>query len=349
MDESLELITPYRRRFSLWALPSAVPALHERGLRPDLVVLTDPGYYGAAHLHAGAGMGFEVAMPLSAASGALRLGCRILPLSHGTFFEVALCQLGALAPVTLPSFGTVAATALELARRLGAREVVLAGLDLCYRDIRTHTRPNLSELLLDGRSGRLSPFVHRLFARRSEERRADGETASINSRAGKSNLSLDTYAGWFAGLPERFGPTLYRLLPSEVRLPAFRDLDPEGFRTYARNLRGSPGGPAATGSSEPPHQQQSPAHRRAQAHRLLSSWSEVLSRAGRQLPAEGRRPCALEPLPASLCYYIDAAGLAEAHRLARLAGPQEAARRLKTLLRQSAEFLAALSAAMGEG
>jgi len=350
LEEALPLVVPHRDRFALWALPSSLLALREQGLRPDLVVLTDPGYYAMAHLHPGAAMGLEIAMPLSAACGTWRVGATVLPLSQGTFFERALCALRGLEPTAIPSFGTVAASALTLARRLAAPQIVVAGLDLTQRDIRSHARPNVFDSFLEKGCGRLSPFFHRSFSRNAEEHGEPGPPAAKSRARAGSTLALDTYAGWFAALEPGPGPLLHRLLPSEVPLPAFASLDGPGFRAYADTL------PRAPSESRPPRAPRAPSGpsaaggpsqgRAALAASLLAQWQRKLRRAARELQTAGVQTVLADPELVALCYYSDAPALAEVHRRLRLDGPRTAAERLHTLLDASAGFLESIRSAL---
>ncbi|MBN1836776.1 MAG: DUF115 domain-containing protein [Spirochaetales bacterium] len=369
LEEALRLLSPYRNRFSLWALPSSLLALREHGLHPDLVVLTDPGYYAVAHLYPGAGADLEVALPLSAACGTWRIGAAVLPLSQGTFFEAALWALRGIEPIGLPAFGTVAASALALAQRLGASQVLVAGLDLCHRDIRSHARPSLFDLFLEQGSNRLSPFCHRYFAWDATQR---GEAVSPDSPGPvrppllprparpRSSLPLDTYAGWFAHLQRPAGLRLLRLLPSEVPLESFENLDETAFRTYADalapaapRLEGPLRGSSPAASADAPSLSTpsegvagTPASRAAQARALLSQWVRQLDAVGRRLRDDGIQALLADPLLLPLCYYSDAFALVEAHRRLRLEGPRAAVGRFRELAHSATGVLDAIRAAM---
>jgi hypothetical protein len=169
LAESLPLIRRYRRQLLLWALPSATLALCAAGLSPDLVVLTDPGYYAFYHLHGALPPGTPLCMPLSAGTGAWRLQAGVSYFSQDTVFErEILATTGFNGPVVLPS-GTVSASALELALRISEASIVLAGLDFRFRDVHSHVRPNAVELLLRAGQSRLAPLHHRLFAHAVEQ------------------------------------------------------------------------------------------------------------------------------------------------------------------------------------
>jgi hypothetical protein len=338
LERALPLIEAWRDRFSLWALPSSLLALATAGLQPDLVVLTDPGYYAAAHLHPVARLEPAVAMPLTGATGTWRVRARILPLSQGTFFERTLCALRGLRPVGLPSFGTVAASAFQLARVLGSPAVVFAGLDLSHLDVRTHVRPNVFDYFLEDRAGRLSPYLHRLFA-----------------RAALGGSALATYSGWFAALPPSSMPRLYRLHPSALSLSSFRSLDDEGFRSLAASFppgldhlpapQKSPPQSADSGARHRPRSSDPGiSRRRRQAATLLCEWSERLEGARRDLTQEGAGRLLADTICLSLCYYAAAPSLTEALRRLRLDGTGAAQQRLGEVATEALTVLQSMRA-----
>lgn len=348
LEDSLRLLAPYRERFSLWALPSSLMALQAHGLRPDLIVLTDPGYYAVAHLHCAAGMDPRVALPLSAACGLWRLRACVLPLSQGTFFERALWALRGVQPLRLPALGTVAATALLLAQRLGALQIVMAGLDLCHRDLRTHARPSLFDLTLAQGCGRLSPFLHRVFAWGAAQRRP---SATPGPDPRRSTLPLDTYAGWFANLQRPAALKLFRLLPSEVSLEAFTNLDAAAFRSYAEGLVAVPDERASSrepAGASPTEAAGTSASRAGQVRALLTRWVRQLNSISGTIAREGAGPLLADPVLLPLCYYADAAALAEACRRLRTEGPKAGAERLRELTASAARFLEGIRAALGD-
>ena len=337
---SLQSVLPalgrLRERIALWALPSAVECLGAHGLEPDLVVLTDPGWYAMAHLFPLRSLGTPVAMPLSAARGAWNLGGGVLLLAQEAAYENAVLAAVAYPAVTVLPQGTVAATAMELALRSTRREVIFAGLDLCYRDLNGHARPNLFERTLDRGSDRLQPLDHRRFtwAAAQAPRRLPG--------GGRTGLALETYAGWFASRPA--DPRLYRLLPSPVALPGLRPLDLPGLaRLIAvsarhglrRYPRGRTGAPAQAGYPDR-------SARLRILRGLLEAWQRRVGDLRSRIEAEGS-PAALDgdPLASSLATHFDAARLAEARRVLRTRGRETAAAKAAAVLLDLEGFLAA--------
>ncbi len=330
--EALPALGSLRGRFALWALPSAAECLQAHGLFPDLVVLTDPGWYALAHLFPLRGAGAALAMPLSAAAGVWALGGGVQLLAQDAPYEQALLAAAAYPAPLVPPQGTVAATAMALALRRTAREVIFAGLDFCFRDLLGHARPNLFERTLESGSDRLQPLYHRLFAwsRAQAPRRLPG--------GARSGPALATYAGWFASRSP--DPRLYRLLPSEVALPGFRPLDPSGLR---RLLARRPEQGASAASPEPAGQPGYPdrPHRLRLLRSLLEDWRRRILLLSSRIAASSNPPeLASDPLVASLAGHFDAARLAESRRALRTSGPLEAIAGTAAVLRDLERFLA---------
>ncbi len=321
LADSVELLQRRRRGFQLWSLPSALPFLLENDLSPDLVVLTDPSHYAASHLHPASGRAPLIAMPPSAARGVWRLGARVLYLDQETPYEQAVLKAAGLAAPRVPPHGTVAASAVQLALQLTEAPVVLVGLDLCFRDIRSHVRPNVFELFLEPARSRLRPLHHLLFSTAAE--------AASSLRGGQRTTdALRTYAGWFASLPASSGGRLFRLNPSPVELAGLAPITAAGFSELA-------GSDAASQTLAPrpvpgyPDRRQ----RRVSALAVLERWIATVERTARQASASGRLDALLEDQPSlELAYHLDPLALLETRRLLRSDGEAAAVRRAEELL-----------------
>lgn len=238
--DSLGILKKYRNKYRLWALPSSLKALDENYLIPDLVISTDPGYYGSYHLNY-LKKNIPVALPLTASRGLWRNDNPLMILNQNSPFEKELFQLSSLKPYAIPPNGTVAGTALELASRV-SQNIYFTGLDLCFYDIKSHISPHSFDSLLTSESGRFNPYQNIYF------RRAFDAVPDFNKGI-RTSRSLDTYKNWFnnhsSNLPVK------RINPSPVKienmstgnfeeLNLFPDLDPQEIITFNaenRNLR----------------------------------------------------------------------------------------------------------------
>ena len=228
---SLEPLVPVlrevRSRATLVALPSALPLLFHAGLPPDLVVVTDPGFYTGIHTRELERAAIPVVMPLSAYRGLCSSSCPVHYLRQPLGFEEELLDAGRTPATRVPAFGTVAATALHLILRFLRGPAVFAGLDLGYDDVVSHARPNAFELWLRLDSRCTRPFHHLSFARAVDSSTREGPSRARTSRA------LTTYREWFASLPPADRERTLRLSPPEglPAVPGVRVIRPRELQT----------------------------------------------------------------------------------------------------------------------
>ncbi len=224
LSESFEALRLERHRYQLWALPSAVKALIDQDLLPDLIILTDPGYYSVVHLAPVKSRPVPMAMPLTALSGVWRYASGLSLLHQGSYLESQVFASMQLPNSRLPPNGTVAGTALQLARPLNC-PVVFAGLDFITRDIQSHVRPHAFEPIIEDRTTRTDTSQTRYYMRAFKARIESGADVS----------PLTTYAGWFSLAAASSGMQLYRLNPSPIAIPGMAGIDRHSFSHLCRN------------------------------------------------------------------------------------------------------------------
>lgn len=228
LEDNLASLSAARSSFYLIALSSAGMALARAGIKPDLLVSSDPGYWAALHLQGLPWKDVPLAFPLSA-----RIPRRVLatwPLiavCGREGFESAFSASIGLPALSLPETGTVAALALELASYLSEDSIAFCGLDLSSRDIVSHARPNAFEPFILSGSCRLDPEYSLTYAR---------EASSEKRGPLRVSPQLATYAGYFSRAARRRSrivslasrsPTLNPLPPGELGpLAADRGLAP---------------------------------------------------------------------------------------------------------------------------
>jgi hypothetical protein len=214
LQHSLKPLQKWRNRICIIALPSAVTCLLANNIIPDIIVMTDPGYYARLHLQWVDISSCCVYMPLSAATGLEDRNTKICLFSQPHFFEDLLLEKTGNSFFSVPPRGTVAATAMEIAMHLSSSHVIIAGLDLCYKDILSHARPHAFDPLFIQKENRLSPFYHEQFSRALHF--APEYNRAQNTR---TSLSLKTYEGWFQSLTPGVSKRLIRVQPSPVYIP----------------------------------------------------------------------------------------------------------------------------------
>jgi hypothetical protein len=138
LSEAIPYIREASDRFVIVAVGTALAPLRKAGIRPDLVVAVD----GSPNIRKQFNTTCEDVFLVGSA-----FACpSIIPIVRGTFFGVTASdtiahwvsglgyQRGSLA-----AGGTVSASALDVAVRMGCNPIVSVGLDLCYaRDGATH-------------------------------------------------------------------------------------------------------------------------------------------------------------------------------------------------------------------
>ena len=324
LETAAPVLQELRSCFEIWALPSSALFLRDKGLQPDLLVMTDPGFYAVSHLQF-TGPLCPVAMPLSAARGLWSLGSRTpWLLAQPGLIEEALLETSGVEAPKMPPHGTVSATALDLALSATSGPVILAGLDLCMRDVASHARPNAFERLLQLEATRTAPFYSLSFRRAADQ---DAARIDAESRA-RSSRPLRTYAGWFAQGAAPGAGRLYRLLPSPVDLPGMTPLDAAALRALVTNEPPSDRGTHFSVSPNFPSREA----RQAAVLRILHAWLDDISAgAAKARGSEGYRALVARPSLFQLAYTIETQLLLETKRKARHGderGARETAKRL---------------------
>ena len=338
LEEAAPLIAEVRSRVELWALPSSSLLLHDNGLSPDLLVMTDPGYYSLHHIQFSA-PSCPLAMPLSAARGAWDLSAPYFLAQPGFFEKSLLEEAGIRAPLIAPH-GTVAATALDLALVSSHGPIIVAGLDMCTRDISLHARPNAFDRLLHLRSTRLSPHYSLSFERAAAQRveQVPGFTGV------RASPSLRTYAGWFNEPRADSAVRTYRLLPSRIPLEGMRALDAAALRHLLEASPELPRGPRLHRHAAFPGRDE----RHGIVNRLLEGWTAELAQARNtavsyeRLDLVGSSPSLL-----ALAYHIEPQRLLETRRKSRRGDSTGALATAKDMLERCIDFLREISEKTG--
>ena len=333
---SLEAAAPFLARLSqrvnLWALPSAVPFLVQNSVLPDLIVMTDPGYYSISHLHPVKGKPVFLAMPLSAARGVQKIVDRIILLEQPNFFEEQLIRAAGISAPRIPALGTVAASSLELALQSTHKEIIFLGLDLCYRDIQTHARPNLHDSLLHFESNRLSPHYSRIYKNAAL-------TAPLRENGLRFPLALRTYREWFAGRTHAQIERICRFMPSSEKPEVLRRIDGQGLEKILDNYSQKPlvrrydllpGYPSIE-------------QRSSIALELLQQWHQILQAQKKTLQKEGKWNILFQNhKPLTLSYFICLFDLLSLKRQARSASDKELVEQALVLIDTQLDFIESL-------
>lgn len=229
LNTAIPWIIQNRSKFRLWALPSSLKALDHNGIKPDLAVSTDPGWWASLH-YRNLPPDLPIALALSGYPLTQEMGKdrNIILFGQNQFWDNRIIS-GLEDPLpSIASHGTVAGSALYLAKATGASEIVFTGLDFTFRDIQAHARPHPFELYEWMGTCRTKPLEGALSFRAWKQ--APERLFGDNINRERTGPTLRSYAEWFmdprktgniAGVPGR-------AFPSGVRLSGCRAL-PESY------------------------------------------------------------------------------------------------------------------------
>jgi len=225
---SLEALLPklrdYKEKAVLVCVETALHALLKEGIEPDYIVITDPQYYAYRHLAGLSSPSSTLICPLSVYPSVFRFNCRQILLCSemfpvSSYFEKKLGSFG-----DLGAGGSVASSAWNLCRLLGARNIYLAGLDLSYPRSQTHIKGSSAEQSFHTKEARLIPYQNlsssSIFSAQAEYAcDYDGNPVLTDSR-------MKMFAWWFesrfAACPE---VTTWTLSRSSMKIPGVKTLE----------------------------------------------------------------------------------------------------------------------------
>ncbi|TVR68353.1 MAG: DUF115 domain-containing protein [Spirochaetaceae bacterium] len=202
LDEVVPYLPELRHRCVLIAVDTAVGVLQRAGVPPHLAVVADPQYWNTRHLDA---LRFEhppgepqtILVAESATHprvfrlwrGPALLFASLFPL--GTFIDRRMGR-----KKKLGAGGSVATSAWDLARILGARTIYLAGVDLGFPGNRTHCAGSFFEERMIMNAHRLSPAEGSHFRYLH-----DAQPQPVAAAGGGTVLSdrrMQVYRSWFS-------------------------------------------------------------------------------------------------------------------------------------------------------
>ena len=145
LQELLPEIKKWSGSATLVCVETALHALLKIGVQPDFIVITDPQYYAYRHIAGLEAPDSILVCPLSVHPAVFRFKCRQILLCSemfpvSSYFESRLGAFG-----DLGAGGSVASSAWNLCRLLGAENIYLAGLDLSYPAGQTHIKGSSAE------------------------------------------------------------------------------------------------------------------------------------------------------------------------------------------------------------
>jgi hypothetical protein len=234
LDRAIETILPFRNDLTVIALPSALEILGQHGIVPDVVVVTDPGYYSWLHLSRLKNARAVVAMPLSACRGIWKLeNASVCFIEQPYFFEKELLSAIGARSIPIVPGGTVASSALSLALASSNGPIAVAGLDFCYDDILSHSRPNVFYDIMEICSNKLSPNYSKAFSRAMLFTQI-----KVNSRNLRTSRPLLSYSAWLSDLAKDSHRRIVQIAPIEGGFNRLPSIDKEEISSLITRFPG---------------------------------------------------------------------------------------------------------------
>jgi hypothetical protein len=226
LDRILPLLPAMAERCLVAAVDTSLKALLKAGVNPDFVVAVDPQYWNSRHLDRAAVSKTRLIAESAVYPPVLRLPFKavflcgsLFPL--GRFIEDRVDPKGRLG-----AGGSVATTAWDFARLLGASSIWIAGLDLAFPGLKTHFRGAFFEERALAEAARFDPAETR-----SVRALRDGRPFHALAAGGGQVLTdrrLSLYAAWFENRFRLFPGTPSRSLsPEGLAIPGMPAAGPE--------------------------------------------------------------------------------------------------------------------------
>jgi hypothetical protein len=195
LDKTATLLRDIHRRCIVVAVDTSLRFFLRNGVEPDFVLVVDPQFLNSRHLDHLACEKTALVAESAVYPPVLRLPFKktflcssMFPL--GTFIEKQVDSKGKLG-----AGGSVATTAWDFARSLGAKDIWIAGLDLAFPSLKTHFRGARFEDSSNSLSTRFNP-VEKWVVRAIR----DGFPFKAPCAGGGQVLTdrrLSLYAAWF--------------------------------------------------------------------------------------------------------------------------------------------------------
>ncbi|MDR2717994.1 MAG: DUF115 domain-containing protein, partial [Treponema sp.] len=195
LDSIAPLLPEIHQRCIVVAVDTSLRFLLRNGVDPDFTLVVDPQFWNSRHLDRCTSPHTRLIVETAVYPPVLRLPFKGLYLCGslyplGNFIEQRVDPKGALG-----AGGSVATSAWDFSRILGARQIWIAGLDLAFPGLKTHFRGARFEEKAFAESGRLNPaetwLIHALRGG------IPFYAPSISGGQVLTDRRLSLYATWF--------------------------------------------------------------------------------------------------------------------------------------------------------
>ncbi len=225
LHEVAEHLEALYRRCVLVAVDTALPYLLERGVDPDFVVVVDPQYWNSRHLDYCGASNSVVITESSTYPRSLRLLSGVKAFA-GSLFPLGKYLEERVAPRSkLGAGGSVATSAWDFAKQIGASTVYCAGLDLGFPGYQTHVPGSLYERYFRLRASRTLPMETGQFSFFYSGQVTYKKSAS--GRAVPTDARMAVYVFWFQmQLAAGDAPPTFTLSENSLAVPGMRYVSP---------------------------------------------------------------------------------------------------------------------------
>jgi hypothetical protein len=195
LDRIGTLLHEIRKRCIIVAVDTSLRFFSRNGVEPDFALVIDPQFWNSRHLDRCSGANTRLIVESAVYPSVLRLKFKGLYLCGslfplGKFIEDRVDPKGDLA-----SGGSVATSAWDFCRLLGARRIWIAGLDLAFPRGKTHYRGAQFEEKALAESWRMRPSETWLARAMADGVPCTG--AALGGGNVRSDRRLSLYAAWF--------------------------------------------------------------------------------------------------------------------------------------------------------
>ena len=146
------------------AIASALPFLLENKITPDMVLLSDPGFWNIYHTRGLLNSTIPIAMPPSARINPQLYMNPIIVLDTSLVFEQLVIEALGCSAFKVNTFGTSVGTAIDLAVRLTSGKIHILGFDLASCDLATHCSPYSFSTFHIYQSSRTQPYHSSVYS-----------------------------------------------------------------------------------------------------------------------------------------------------------------------------------------
>lgn len=231
----LRCINKSDKNYLIIAVDTAVRACARAGIVPDFILSFDPQYWNYLHT---AGQDTSGSILISEAAvfpAALRQSYRAVFLAHSSVPFAHYLDEEDSADCLLAAGGSVATSAWDFARYMGANPIIMAGLDLAFPHKQTHFTGSTFEEAAHIYSSRLSPAesanYRALYSAFPQPYKNYTEGTVLTDRR------MLLYAWWFERTLSKYpGLKTYNLMPEGVFIPGMPPCTEEDFTALCNGL-----------------------------------------------------------------------------------------------------------------